>query len=80
MSKYLAPLGVFVGGSGALLVAFLFMPAIGTAGETLAADTAAIASTFWGWGWVVGSVKLWVFLVLELVVLCGTAKAFLSVK
>ena len=63
-----------------MLVAFLFMPAIGTAGETLAADTAAIAGTFWGWGWVVGSVKLWVFLALWLVVLYGTAKTFLAVK
>lgn len=80
MSKYLAPLGVFIGGSFILLVAFLFMSAIGSAGEQLEAETAAIASTFWNWGMIVGNVKFWVFLILWLVVLYATARAFLKVR
>lgn len=80
MTKYLAPLGVFVGGNFALLVAWLFLGAIGAAGTQLAADTAPIASTFPYWTMVVGNVKFWVFFIFEGVVLYGTAKAFLAVK
>lgn len=80
MGKYLTPLWVFVGGNLCLLIAWLFMPAIGTAGTQLAADTANISSTFWNWTWVVGSVKLLVYVAFELVVLYSTAKAFLAVK
>lgn len=80
MTKYFAPLAVFVLGNFALLIAFVFLPAIGTGAEQLASDTANISSTFWGWTWVVGGTKLWVFLALEFAVLFGTAKAFLSVK
>lgn len=80
MTKYLAPLGVFILGNLALLVVFLFLPAIGTAGEQLAADTAEIGSTFWKWSWAVGNVKFLVFVAFELVVLYGTARAFLAVR
>jgi len=80
MKKYFAPLWVFVGGQVVLLIAFLFFPAIGDAGTQLASDTANVSSTFWGWTWVVGSVKLIVFLVLEAFVLFATAKSFLGVK
>lgn len=79
MKKYLMPLGIFVLGNLCLLVAFLFLPAIGTAGTQLAADTADKASYFWGWTWAVGGIKLWVLLGLELAVLYGTGKAFLKV-
>ncbi len=77
MKKYLAPLGVFCGGQLMLLIVFLFLPAVGTAGTKLAADTAAIGNNFWGWTWVVSSVKLWVWLAFELAVLYATALAFI---
>lgn len=80
MKKYLVPLGVFVLGNLALLVAFALMSFIGTAGDNLATDTAGMASTFWLWTWVVGGTRLWVFLALEFAVLLGTARAFLAVK
>ena len=80
MIKYLAPLGIFVGGSLTLLVAFLFLNAVGTAGEELATASAAHASTFWGWTWVAASVKLIVFLALWAVVLFATAKSFIKAR
>jgi len=80
MKKYLAPLWVFITLNVLLLVAFLFMPAIGTAGEELAEATAETGAFAWGWTWVVGSVKLIVFLVFELLILFITAKAFLAVR
>lgn len=80
MTKYLAPLGVFVLGQVALLFVFVFMPMIGTASEQMVTDTAGMASTFWLWTWVGGGTKLWVFLVFEFAVLFGTAKAFLAVR
>ena len=80
MGKYLAPLVVFVGGNLALLVVFLFLPAIGAAGDQLAADSAAMASTFWNWTMVVSNVKFWVFLIFELLVLVATGKEFMKVR
>jgi len=82
MSKYLRPLGVFVTGHIALLIAFLVFPAMDTAGTQLAADTAnasAAVGGFWGWSWVVSSIRLIVFLVFELLILYFTARAFLLV-
>ena len=80
MKKYLTPLWVFVFGNLCLLVVFLFLPAVGTAGEQLASNTASMAPVFWGWTWVVSSIKLWVFLVFEGAVLFMTAVAFLKVR
>lgn len=80
MSKYFAPLGVFIGGQTFLLIGFLFWGALGDAGTQLAVDTADVASTFWGWTWVVGSVRLLVFLIVEGIILFSTAKAFLAVR
>ena len=80
MKKYLAPLGVFVGGHLCLLVVFMFMPAIGDASTQLTADTAAIASTFWGWSWVVTGTRLWVWLAFELAILFTTAMAFIKTR
>ncbi len=80
MIKYFRPLGVFVGGHLLLLIVWLFLLAVGDAGTQLAADTAAAASTFWGWTWVVGSVKLIVFFVFEALILFATAKAFLATR
>jgi len=80
MSKYLLPLKVFVGGQVALLVVMLFFPALGDASTQLAADTAGDASLFWGWTWVVGSVKLIVFLVFELLIFYATARAILGAR
>jgi len=80
MKKYLAPLWVFIGLNLLLLIVMLFMPAIGAAGDDLETDTAAMASTFWGWSWVVGSVRLWVWLGFEAAILFATAKAFLATR
>ena len=80
MFKYIAPLGVFLGGNFTLLLVFLFLPAVGDAGDTLAAETASYASNFWGWDWVVGNVKFWVFLMFEFVILFMTTMAFIKVK
>lgn len=80
MRKYFEPFVVFFGGNLALLVVLLLFPAIGTASTALAANTTAIASTFWGWTWVVSGTRLWVFLGFEAVILWGTAKAFLRLK
>ncbi len=80
MMKYLRPLGVFLGGQLFLLIVFLFLPAIGTAGTGLAAATAEYDTVFWGWTWAVGAVKLWVVLFLELIVLYVTARTFLATK
>lgn len=80
MKKYLAPLGIFVGGQLLLLVVFLLMPAIGQTTDQLATDTAALAPTFWGWAWVVSSARLWVWLAFEGALIFATFKAFLAVK
>ena len=80
MFKYIAPLGVFLGGNFVLLLVFLFLPAVGDAGDTLAAATSSYASNFWGWDWVVGNVKFWVFFIFEMVILGMTTMAFLKVK
>ncbi len=78
MRHYLAALGVFVSGQFILLIVFLFFPALNTAGTQLATDTAGIAPFFWGWTWVVGSVRMWVWLAIEATILFATAKAFLA--
>ena len=80
MTKYFGPFGIFLGGNMVLLLLFLFLPAIGTSGEQLAAETASYAENFWGWDWVVGNVKFWVFFILEAAVLFMTARAFLKVR
>ncbi len=78
MKQYLLPLWIFCGGQLALLVVFLLFPAVETVRSQLETDTAAIASTFWGWTWVVGAVKLFIFLAVEAGILWATAKAFLA--
>ena len=80
MKKYLAPLGVFVGGNLLLLVAFLFFAAFGTAGDAVAANASGYGDTFWGLTWVTGSFRLLIYVVLELIILFGTAVAFIRVK
>jgi len=80
MTKYLAPLVVFVMGNLILLVVFLLLPIVGTAGVNLASETEGMASTFWNWTWVVGNVKLLVFLVFNACVLYATARAFLKAR
>ncbi len=80
MLKYLAPLGVFIGGNFLLLIGLLFFPALKSTTDTLATGTAGIASTFWGWTWVVGSTRLIIFVIFELLILFATAKSFLKVK
>jgi len=80
MIKGLAPLKIFFFGNALLLVGMLFWGSIGDAGTQLAADTASVASAFWGWEWVVASARLLVFIIFEGLILFATAKAFLGVK
>lgn len=82
MKKYLAPLFVFCGGMIVALVLFLFLGAIGTAADKLAADSAGIAPVFWNWAWVAqgNTVKFFVFISVILLTLFATAKAFLKVR
>ena len=61
MKKFLLPLGIFVVGMFLLLFSTLFYPAIGTAATTLQAETADIASHYWGWSWAVGSTRFLLF-------------------
>lgn len=81
MKKYFFPLWVFVGCNFAILVFFLYLSSIGTAVDTMQTDTAAIASNFWNWTWLSGNVvKFMLVIMLELLALYATAKAFLAVK
>ena len=80
MSKYFKPLWVFLGGNLLLLILWLLLPAIGGAGDALAAATAEHADTFWGWGWASNSTRLLVVLIGELLVIYGTFRAFLSTR
>lgn len=80
MRKYFAPLGIFAGGQLVLLFALMLFPALKTTGDQLAADTAAVASTFWGWTWAVSGLRLWVFLAIELTTLFLAGKAFLGLR
>jgi len=80
MRKYLAPLEVFVIGQLLLLGAFLLLPALDTATTQLAAETAPIASVFWGWSWAPTVGKYAFIIAAELAILWATAKAFLAIK
>ena len=80
MVKYFLPLKIFVVGQLLMLGIFLFFPAIGIASNQLASATSEIASTFWGWTWVVTSVRLLIFLFGELTILFFTGKAFLGLR
>lgn len=79
MKSFFAPLWIFVFGNVLLLFAFLFMPAIDTAQAQLAADTAAVAATFWGWSWLMtsGVVRWFIYLILEGLILFATFKTFM---
>ena len=80
MKRYLAPLGIFAMGQLAMLLVFLLFPALGNAGSTLASETAGVANTFWGWTWVVTSIKLIVFLMFEAAILWVTGRALFAQK
>lgn len=76
MRKFFAPLIVFALGQGLMLILFLFMPAIGTAGSQLQADTAGW--TGWGWSWVTSSVELLVYIMVEGVTLFFVGLVFVK--
>ncbi len=80
MRKYLEPLIIFVTLEVGLLVAMLFFPALKVASDELASDTAAMASTFWGWAWVVSATRFLVFISFQLGILWVTAKSFLGLR
>lgn len=78
MSKYLAPLGIFVGGQVFLLFMWLLLPSIGSAGTTLAGN--AHVSTFWGMSWAANSLRLIVIIAGEFITIIAALIAFLKAK
>ena len=80
MRDYFQPLIIFVVGNLGLLFLFLFFPAIETVQTTLEAETAGAASSFWGWSWVVTSIRFIVVLIFEGVILFAVAKSILGLK
>ncbi len=76
MSKYLHPLWVFAGGQILILVLFLFFPTIANAVAGLWTKTST--APFWGWNWVVNSVRWLIVIISELLVLYNTARAFMD--
>ncbi len=82
MKKYFEPLLIFIGGNVSMLIVFLFFPGLGLAEAELSANTSAIASTFWGWSWLMtsGVIRLLVFLAFEATILFVTGKSFLAQK
>ncbi len=52
MKKYFVALGVFVVGMLAVLLSTVLYPALKNATSNLSADTASMASHYWGWSWV----------------------------
>ncbi|MBU1173300.1 MAG: hypothetical protein KKD44_27350 [Proteobacteria bacterium] len=82
MKQFFAPLFIFVGGNLCLLIANLFMPAVDTVQAQLAADTAAVAGTFWGWSWLMtsGVARWFLYLLIEGFILFATLRAFLAIR
>jgi len=80
MKNFLLPLKIFVVGNVLLIVVILLMPFLAEAETQLQADTAAYSSTFWGWSWASGSVRLFVWLGVEAGILWATGKAFLGLR
>jgi hypothetical protein len=56
------------------------MPALGSAGDQLAASTADHADVFWGWAWMSGGVRLLVWVFAELIILFIVAVEYLAIK
>jgi hypothetical protein len=79
---FFLPLKIFVVGNLFLLITFPFFPAIGAAADSLAADTAGVAGTFWGWSWLMtaGMVKWLIYAVFEGFILFATFMAFWKQK
>ena len=80
MKHYLAPLFVFVSLNFFLLIAYLFFPALGEAGENLATSTNETGAFIWGWSWASGAVRFVAFLGFEMGILWATAMAFLKTR
>lgn len=83
MIKYLVPLGIFAFGMIVALVLFLFLGSIGSAVDQMNTDTASITtSVFWNWDVVSSttSVKFIVFLLVMLLTLFASGKAFLKLR
>lgn len=78
MKNYLMPLWIFIGGQFLILILWLLLPSIGSAGDTIA--TNPHISTFWGMTWASGSVRLLVIIAGELIVTILALLAFLRAK
>lgn len=82
MRKYMAPLGVFVGGQLLLLIVFLFLSTIGSVADTMATEAASASTWAWGFDWWSDSsvVKMLVVVIVEILTLWAATKAFLGIK
>lgn len=76
MLRYLKPIGVFLSGMGTMLLVLLFMPALGTAKDSLA--TLEGTENFWGWGFAVGGVRLIIVALIIIFTLVATFVSFLQ--
>ncbi len=80
MKKYFVPLGVFVVGMLGLLLSTIMYPTLYNTSSNLSADTAAIASNYWGWTWASNPavVIAFVFICSVLAIAYMAARKFLS--
>jgi hypothetical protein len=78
MTKYLAPLGIFIGGQLLLLILWLFLPQMGDAGAAVAANSHI--DTFWGMEWASNGIRIIVVVLGELFVTGTALWAFLKAR
>lgn len=77
--NYLRPLWIFVAGNIFVLFLYLFFPTIADKAADLLGATPDMA-TWWGWTWVVGSIRLIIVAVAEIIILYGTARSFMDIR
>jgi hypothetical protein len=80
MKKYLMPLWIFCVGQVFILVLYLFFPALTRGLNILYEDTETAGAVLWGWDWVVGSARLLIVVMAELLVCYGTAITFWNAR
>ena len=82
MTKYLAPLGIFIGGNILVLVIYLILPTVGNIVDADVAGAGDYSGVFWQWGLISSGtfVKFLVMFIAEMLILFATAKAFLKTR
>ena len=80
MTEYFRPLWIFISGNIALLLVYLFFPAIGVVQGTLETDIAGSVGNFWGLSWVITSTRVIIVVIFEAVILYAVARSILGLK